>query len=51
MGLVMVRSHWNSKTGACIRTFNGHVDSVLSVSFDKEGILASGSCDRMINYD
>jgi len=39
---------WNIKTGECIRTLNGHGDRVLSVSFDGDGLLASGSRDNEI---
>jgi len=37
---------WNVKTGECIRTLNGHGGGVNSVSFDGEGLLASGSWDN-----
>jgi len=39
---------WNVKTGECIRTLNGHGNWVRSVSFDGEGLLASGSYDKTI---
>jgi len=39
---------WNTKTGECLRTLSGHGSSVLSVSFDGKGLLASGSYDNTI---
>ncbi|KAB8076271.1 WD40-repeat-containing domain protein [Aspergillus leporis] len=40
---------WDAKTGAVVRTLEGHSDSVQSVAFSCEGqTLASGSRDRTI---
>ena len=37
---------WDAQTGACVRTLEGHGDTVLSVSFSPDGKqLASGSDD------
>ncbi len=36
-------------TGECIRTLIGHGDIVRSVSFNQQGLLASGSDDRTIS--
>jgi len=39
---------WDTKTGECIRTLNGHGKGVESVSYDGMGLLASGSDDTTI---
>ena len=37
---------WDTETGACIRTLEGHCDEVFSVCFSPDGKqLASGSAD------
>jgi len=42
---------WNTKTGECLRTLTGHGNLVTSVSFDQDGLLASGSNDRPIKIE
>jgi len=39
---------WNLDTEECIKTFNGHTDSVMSLLKINEKVLASGSNDRSI---
>jgi len=39
---------WNKNTGDLLRTLSGHGDWVMSVAFDYNDILASGSWDRSL---
>ena len=40
---------WDAETGACVRTLEGHGESVWSVCFSPDGrLLASGSLERTV---
>jgi len=47
MDLRMQRSN-DVETVECLRNLTGHGDPVYTVSFDNQGLLASGYGDRMI---
>ena len=40
---------WNAKTGACVRTLEGHGREVFSVCFSPDGrMVASGSAEGTV---
>ena len=40
---------WDTETGALLETFNGHADSVYSVSFSSDGMsVVSGALDQTL---
>src|SRR5437879_951258 len=39
---------WNSRTGECLSTLNGHTSSVRCLIKINETVIASGSCDNTI---
>jgi len=40
---------WDISTMNCVRTLEGHINTVWSVAFNGAGMLASGSWDNTIN--
>ena len=41
---------WNTQSGELLNTLKGHTDAVLSVAFDKNGLLALLQAIRLSSY-